>query len=320
MLRLMSYNVRYFGHQHPLRGAGSTRRGMKAIAEALAGLGELPHVVGLQEVEARSFRSYRSHTPGEPEETQLASLLRLLNHTLHARRRAHRYAAMYFPAHAYRWGGMHVYTTGLALLVRDDVGFETDARVRDITFRRSHPLARFKQSRICAHLRVTAPDRSVVDVFNTHLSLPMFVSKHMLKTEGRMGWGRNQIQEAEALVDFVEGHRASDRYVVFGDFNAQPGSPTYERVRTGLRVTDAMVDQTGLESTDLRRRWPSAGFMALRMRLDHVFAGPGLRVVDVEDTPVFGQSGPWHGLSDHVPQLGRLESRSSPEDGSRGNS
>jgi len=306
MLRVMSYNVRYFGHQNPVKGARSTRRGLSAIARALATLPELPHVVGLQEVEARSMRSVRSHTPGEREETQLGSLIRCLNHELQQGRRAHRYAALYFPAHAYGFGKLAVYTTGLAILVRDDVGFESSGPVRDVTFRRSHPLARFKQSRICAHLRVQAPDLSSVDVFNTHLSLPQFFSPRMLNGKGRMGWGQNQLAEVRALAEFVNERRGSDRFLVFGDFNAQPGSPAYRETMQRLQVRDAIAELSGAADEELRRRLPSAGFMNLRMRLDHLFVGPGLTAVDMEDTEPFGAPGRWHGLSDHVPQLGRV--------------
>jgi endonuclease/exonuclease/phosphatase family metal-dependent hydrolase len=306
MFRLMTYNVRYFGHQNPMKGARSTRRGLRDIAAALGDLGELPHVIGLQEVEARSFRSHRSHTPGEPEETQLGSLTRQLNHELSQRRRVHRYVAMYFPAHSYELGSTRLYTTGLALLVRDDVGFEVADPIREVTARREHPLARFKQSRICAHLRVRAPDGSDIDVFNTHLSLPQFFSPQMLNGRGRLGWGRNQLAEVQALARFVHERRSSDRFVVVGDFNAQPGSPAYDAVRTELDVDDAAARLFGVEDADLKLRWPSAGFFHLRMRLDHVFVGRGLAPVDLEDTEPYGVPGRWHGLSDHVPQVGRV--------------
>lgn len=315
MLRVMSYNVRYFGHQHPMRGAGSTRRGLVAIAETLSRLEELPHVIGLQEVEARSMRSSRSHTPGEREENQLSSLMRQLNHHLGKNHRAHRYAALYFPAHAYELGRVPLYTTGLALLVRDDVSFETSEPVRDVTFRRNHPLARFKQSRICAHLTLQGPDRSRIDVFNTHLSLPQFMSARMLNGKGRMGWGKNQLAEVQTLAAFVEERRRSDRFVLFGDFNAQPGSPAYREVIERLGVRDALAVVTGAEEGDLRQGWPSAGFFNLRMRLDHLFVGPGIEPLDVEDTEPFGRPGRWHGLSDHVPQVGRLVSASTADAG-----
>ena len=52
--------------------------------------------------------------------------------------------------------------------------------------------------------------------------------------------------------------------------------------------------------------WPTAGFMRMRMHLDHVFAGGGLRWLDFDDTHPFGDaSAPFHGLSDHVPMVAR---------------
>ncbi|NJK89014.1 MAG: endonuclease [Myxococcales bacterium] len=312
MLRMMSYNVRYFGHRHPIRGAGSTRLGLRSVASAIAALAELPHVVGLQEVEARSFRSKGSLTPGDREETQLAAFLRELHETLVAQQREARYTALYFPAHAYRVGALSVYTTGLALMIRDDVAFEADGIHRDVTHRRDHPLAaRFKQSRVCAHVRIHASDGAAVDVFNTHLSLPQFFSPGMLNHKGRMGWGRNQIAEAEALASFVEERRSSDRFVILGDFNAQPGSPAYHRLLERLDARDALSRWTGHGPERLRLDWPSAGFFHLRMRLDHLFLGPGLTARDFDDTQPFGAPGPFDGLSDHVPQISRIVPASS---------
>ena len=54
-LRLLSYNVRYFGHS--LRGIASTRAGKQGIAACIARLAEAPHVICLQEVETISLRS-----------------------------------------------------------------------------------------------------------------------------------------------------------------------------------------------------------------------------------------------------------------------
>ena len=52
-------------------------------------------------------------------------------------------------------------------------------------------------------------------------------------------------------------------------------------------------------------RWPTAGFMNLRMHLDHMFSGGGLRWLDFEGTHRFGQrNGLFKGLSDHVPIVG----------------
>ena len=54
-LRVLSYNVRYFGHA--LKGLLSTRSSKRVIAEGLAALDPLPAVICLQEVEKASLRS-----------------------------------------------------------------------------------------------------------------------------------------------------------------------------------------------------------------------------------------------------------------------
>src|SRR5258708_24863258 len=51
-IRILSYNVRYFGHG--TRGLASTRQAMGRIAQAIAELDPLPAIVCLQEVETRS--------------------------------------------------------------------------------------------------------------------------------------------------------------------------------------------------------------------------------------------------------------------------
>jgi hypothetical protein len=43
------------------------------------------------------------------------------------------------------------------------------------------------------------------------------------------------------------------------------------------------------------------------MHLDHVFYGNGVAFLDLEGTTPFGdRRGPFHGLSDHVPIIGRF--------------
>ena len=54
------------------------------------------------------------------------------------------------------------------------------------------------------------------------------------------------------------------------------------------------------------RRWPTAGFLNLRMHLDHIFSGAALSWLDFEDSAPFGvREAKFHGLSDHVPLIGR---------------
>lgn len=304
----MTYNVRYFGHVAAVAGAASTRRGITGITRAIGQLEELPHVICLQEVETRSWRSALSHTPSHLTETQLDAMMHALDRVLHDADREHRYSAHYFPAHAYRVRQAHIYTTGLAVLVRDDlkVKLHDAGGSFDITHRRKGPSARWKQSRICAHLTIQTPEGDF-DVFNTHLSLPAFLSADFYRIAARMGHGKNQEREIEALARFVSSRRASARFLVVGDFNSLPGSPAYEQVLASLSVRDPFAEVAGASPEDLRVRWPTAGFLRFRMRLDHVFTGPGLRWEDFEDTHAFGdESGRWHGLSDHVPIVGRF--------------
>ena len=61
-LRIVSYNVRYFGHA--LRGLASTRTSLERIAQQLTSLTPLADVICLQEVETRSLMSMTSRSSG----------------------------------------------------------------------------------------------------------------------------------------------------------------------------------------------------------------------------------------------------------------
>lgn len=304
----MTYNVRYFGHALPLRGATSTRRALGAIARAIAGLPGLPHLICLQEVETRSLRSRLSHTPGLDGETQLEALMLVLDEALEQEGRSERYSAFHFPAHAYQLGSAKLYTTGLAVLARSDVLVDAHnaGEPHDITHRRASRVSALKQSRICAHLKARIPSGETIDIFNTHLSLPQFISKDFFRRGGRMGWGDNQAREVDRLADFIDAKKNSERFVVLGDFNSLPGSKAYGRILERLQVTDPFPAHVGVSLETLRDQWPTAGFLHLRMRLDHMFVGKGLECVDFEDTHPFGVTGRWDGLSDHVPLVGRF--------------
>jgi endonuclease/exonuclease/phosphatase family metal-dependent hydrolase len=188
----------------------------------------------------------------------------------------------------------------------------------DITHRRVHALRRLKQTRICAHLRVVPtsrikdgahPEAHAIDVFNTHLSLPSSFAREFWTSRARMGYGKNQLEEARALVRFVEQERKSDRFVVLGDFNSLPGSPVYEYLVGEIGYADPFAALHRM-SPDLLRNWPTAGFLQLRMHLDHVLTGEGLRWLDFDESHPFGDgTSPFHGLSDHVPLVGRCVAR-----------
>jgi endonuclease/exonuclease/phosphatase family metal-dependent hydrolase len=305
-IRILSYNVRYFGHA--TRGLASTKNAMRRIADAIATLDPLPTIVCLQEVETRSLRSTVAH---RGDETQLERFVSMLSQALADARKPDVYDAYYFPAHAYRLSAhTHVYTTGLAVLAHSDFAVDRhNAEMpHDITHRRMHPIRRMKQTRICAHVRFrhrTQPAYGPIDVFNTHLSLPTALSRAFWTQPRRLGWGPNQLEEAKNLVRFVERERASDRFVVVGDFNALPGSPVYQCLVGDHGWLDAFANRYKL-SVDELESWPTAGFMRMRMHLDHVFTGHGIRWLDFDETHPYGdRTTAFHGLSDHMPMVAR---------------
>jgi len=309
-LRVLSYNVRYFGHG--TRGLASTPRAMRRIADAVALLDPLPDIVCLQEVETTSLRSTLAHRGGEPGETQLGRLLGMLETALREVGKDATYDAYYFPAHAYRLGAQaRVYTTGLAILTLPTLSaiHHNADGPEDITHRRLHPMRGLKQTRICAHLRLRHTAGDIIDIFNTHLSLPSTFSREFWTLPRRMGYGKNQLEEARNLAQFVEREKSSEKFLIAGDFNSLPGSPVHRFLAEECNYGDAFArlhQLTNEEST----HWATAGFMRMRMHLDHIFTGRGLRWVDFEDTHPFGdRTAMFHGLSDHMPLIGRCRFR-----------
>jgi endonuclease/exonuclease/phosphatase family metal-dependent hydrolase len=304
-VRLVTYNVRYFGHG--TRGLLSTATSMERIAKALASLEPLADVICLQEVETTSLRSNVAH-PARSGETQLERLMGMLHRALSSAGRRTGYEAYYFPAHAYKFSLTPLYTTGLAVLARRDfhVAHHNATEPHDITDRRIHPVKRLKQTRICAHLRLVHRSGVEFDVFNTHLSLPTTLSREFWFEPRRLGWGPNQLAEAKNVLRFVQREKKSNRWVLCGDFNALPGSPVYRAfVDGGCR--DPFAAHHAWDEEALVR-FPTAGFMNMRMHLDHVFSGEALRWVGFDGTHRFGQkNGAFRGLSDHVPILGTFE-------------
>ncbi|MEM1025526.1 MAG: endonuclease/exonuclease/phosphatase family protein [Myxococcota bacterium] len=295
-LRVLTYNVRYFAHMHPVPGASSTRRGLHAIAEALATLDPLPHVIALQEVEERSLRSRPGRAQDVGTDDQMRALTRALERRLAHHERPHRYRAHHQLAHRYGLRRLPLYTTGLAWLVRGDVEV-LDRDHREVTHRRARSVSALKQSRLCMHLRVDWAGQPI-DLFNTHISLPAFFSPRTYRGPARMGWGFNQEREIESVARFVEERVSSDRFLLMGDFNSLPESPVDERLQQALGVRNPFPYEAST--------WPTAGFLHLRMRLDHVFAGPGLCLEDHSGSHPFGAPSRWRGLSDHVPLVGRF--------------
>lgn len=301
-VRLVTYNVRYFGHG--TRGLASTSTAMERIANALAALDPLADVICLQEVETLSLRSNLVH-PTLNGETQLERLMGMLHSALHRAGKRDTYEAYYFPAHTYKVSLTPLYTTGLAVIAKRDfeVSHHNAGQPHDITYRRIHPVKRLKQTRICAHLRVVHRSGVDLDIFNTHLSLPTTLSREFWLEPRRMGWGPNQLEEAKNVIRFVQQEKRSDRWVLVGDFNALPGSPVYRTLRDA-GCADAFAAHHDWDDETLVR-WPTAGFMNMRMHLDHVFSGNSLRWLHFDGTHKFGQkNGAFRGLSDHVPIVG----------------
>ena len=306
--RVVSWNVRYFSHA--ARGLGSTRSSRRGIASALAGLDPLPDIICLQEVETISLRSRVGRPPRRPDETQLQAFLETLGEEHAGRGKDHPYEAFYFPAHAYRLLATNLYTTGLAVLVHRErlavVGHNADSP-EPITHYHPIRIPGAKQSRICAHLAVTTPKGRRLHLFNTHLSLPSPFARGFWVGVGRMGHGANQVEEARKLAATVKRYSGGDAFVLCGDFNAPPASPVYRFLTGELGCTGAQ-ESLGCLKPGCPDGHPTAGFLNLRMHLDHIFFGGPVRWLDCEGTHPFG-IGPWKGLSDHAPLVGRFEVR-----------
>ena len=301
--RIVSYNVRYFGHA--LRGLATTRRSLERIAQRLASLTPLADVICLQEVETRSLRS--TLVFGGHRHTQLEAFMAALESAFGAAKLVFPYDAFHFRAHTYQFRSTTLYTTGLAVIVNRNrlrVEGHNVLSPHAITHHHVARLKDSKQSRICAHVRLATAEGRAFHVFNTHLSLPTPFTREFWSEREKMGFGLNQLFEAKKLAAFVQSHANGDPFVVGGDFNSSPASPVYRYLSEEVGWVGA---QESLKQIDRSHRgFPTAGFFRLRMHLDHLFGGNGIRWVDLAGTEPFGH-GPFHGLSDHVPLIARFE-------------
>ncbi|MBM7119392.1 endonuclease/exonuclease/phosphatase family protein [Archangium primigenium] len=307
-LRIVSYNVRYFGHA--LRGLASTLGPKRRVAAALAALEPLPDILCLQEVETQSFRSNVAHRRAHPGETQLEAFMGRMEETFALLKRPMPYEAFYFRAHRYAVGDFSLYTTGLAILVntqRLTVDTHNVDAPHPITHHHVRLLRERKQSRICAHMRlVRKDDGRALHVFNTHLSLPTPFARAFWNTRDKMGNGINQLHEARTLADMVRKHCPEEPFVICGDFNSPPASPVFQFFCDEARFTSAQV-AVGQIDPSASRGFSTAGFMHLRMHLDHIFSSPGIQWLDTEGTLAFGDTRSlFHGLSDHMPLIARF--------------
>jgi endonuclease/exonuclease/phosphatase family metal-dependent hydrolase len=306
-LRILTYNVRYFGHA--LRGLASTRGGKRGIAEAIARLDPMPDIICLQEVETISLRSSLVFRRQHQTETQLESFMGEMEQAFEKRPPPFPYDAFYFRAHVNRLAGRPLQSMGLAMLVhrfRIRIDAHNCASPHNITY---HHVLRWKdrkQTRICAHMRLIGPGGKPFHVFNTHLSLPTPFARSFWTTSQKMGYGMNQLQEAKTLAAFIHRHAGQDPFVVCGDFNSPPGSPVYRYMTEEAGLVGVQKSLGQIDSDP--QAFPTAGFMNLRMHLDHLFSSKGLRWLDLEGTVKFGdRTSPFWGKSDHVPLIARFE-------------
>jgi endonuclease/exonuclease/phosphatase family metal-dependent hydrolase len=303
-VRLVSYNVRYFGHA--LKGLASTAAAKARIANAIATLQPVADIVCLQEVEHGSLRAGVAHRGANHSETQLDAFVRHLDLAYQEHGRVLPYRAFYFPAHVYRLGRVKLYTTGLAILINartlDVVGHNQHAPT-SVTSYGQAPVKAIKQTRIVAHLHLETVRGRRLHVFNTHLSLPTPFRREFWKKGRRFGHGPNQLEEARAAVDYIAHSCGREPFVLCGDFNSGPASPVYDYLtdEAGLRGAQEELGQIDPALPDI---FPTAGFMRLRMHLDHLFAGPGIEWMDLTGTHSFDDPrSPFFGLSDHVPLI-----------------
>lgn len=311
-LRLMSWNVRYFSHH--VRGVTSVERNVRRAAEAVAALDPQPDVLALQEIDNHSVRSNLTRLGRRTAENGLSEpqIVRFVQHLndASAARSGHRWEVLFFRAHGHD-AILSLYSTGLAVLYRQGIELvdHNSTSPHEITYRRIAALSRLKQKRICAHARLRDEAGRTFDLFNTHLSLPAFLQPADKTTRRRFGHADNQLAEIQSVLDFVARAGDPERSVLVGDFNALPGSRVYNAVvGNGSTLRDAFARHFDLSVDDLVGI-PSAGFMRMRFRLDHFFAGPRVTVNAFPHTFPFNQSHPMRGLSDHVPIVGSFTIR-----------
>jgi endonuclease/exonuclease/phosphatase family metal-dependent hydrolase len=304
-VRIVSYNVRYFGHA--LKGLASTARAKARIAGAIASLNPPADIVCLQEVEHGSIRSGVAHRNAHAHETQLDAFMRHLDDAYRDAGLVLPYRAFYYPAHAYRLGGIKLYTTGLAILI--------NARSLEVVNHNQHRpkpvtggglVKAIKQTRIVAHLHVEDVKGRHFHVFNTHLSLPTPFRKDFWRGGPRFGYGPNQLEEARMAATYCDSCARTEPYVLCGDFNSGPASPVYQSLTHEFGMRSAQ-EELGLVDPRAPDTFPTAGFMRLRMHLDHLFGSRGVEWMDMDGTCSFDDPrSPFFGLSDHVPLIARF--------------
>ena len=308
MLGLVSWNVRYFSHR--TRGITSTQFNLHQIAQELAGMETQPHLIALQEIDDFSVRSavgrIRSRQRLGQSHSQLDRFVEQLN--LQSSRKGGRtYRSVFFPAHGHN-KTYPLISTGLAVLYSSDLQLwdHNGNQPFHITHYRHPSMYGVKQTRICGWCRFRTSDQQEFDVYNTHLSLPAFLGRAKKPTGGRFGEANNQLFEVNKVIECIKERGGIERSLLVGDFNARPGSRVYNQIIGNMAYRDAHADYLGLGAHQMSQM-PSAGFMAMRFRLDHVFSGAGIRFTDFSNTHPYGADHPWGALSDHSPIIGNFD-------------
>ncbi|MCL2179449.1 MAG: endonuclease/exonuclease/phosphatase family protein [Proteobacteria bacterium] len=302
-MRIVSYNIHYFSNNS--KGIWSGRKPQREIADALFGLSPPADIVCLQEMERKSLRAFRTVCQ---EKAQMDTFMDAWREAFSSRGLPFPYEGYYFPAHTYRLKKVVLYTTGLAIFVHTAslrvLNKTAQPHVLTVT-RPRHPLLHhLKQTRICAHLLLEeVRTEKKLHIYNTHLSLPSPLTKGYWLSKQKMGFGQNQILEARRLLNYVKKTKGPTPSIVCGDFNSRPNSPVYEMLvaRGGLADVRVLLNEGG-------EVFATAGFMRLRLHLDHIFSSGEIEWKDMAGTCGFGDlSSPFHGLSDHIPLIAQFE-------------
>lgn len=116
---------------------------------------------------------------------------------------------------------------------------------------------------------------------------PVTVALAHLVPPSSAAWAALRNRQLEMLSQLTSGDSVTET-LLLGDLNTTPWSPFHERLErtSGLR--------NGARGLGLYASWP-AGFLPLRIPLDHFLLSPGLQVASLELGPEVG--------SDHLPLL-----------------
>ena len=298
-MRLLSYNVHYFSSD--TKGILSGKKPLREISVALSQLSPLPDIVCFQEIEFKSIRAFRTISS---QKAQIDTFTDEWANVFLNQGMPFPYEGYYFPAHAYRFKSVVFYTTGLAIFVRSSSFRVLNETIEPVVLTCNKAFRKLKQTRICAHLILEeVKTNKKLHIYNTHFSLPSPLTRSYWLSRQKMGFGQNQILEARRLLNYIKKTKGETPFIVCGDFNSWPKSPVYEMLLARGQLTDirALLNE---EKED----FVTAGFLNLKLHLDHIFFSGEIHWQNMADTHGFGDTtSPFHGLSDHVPLIAQFE-------------